>query len=438
MFRSRSSDSDSAAGVNPAQERELVDLRGQVDSLTAEVAAQKTEAANAQGLLRALDRVQATIEFTLDGTILTANDNFLRTVGYSLAEIRGQHHRMFADPDYARTAEYREFWARLGRGEYDAGEYRRLGKGGREVWLQASYNPIFDANGRPVKVVKFATDITAQKQLTVRMDALVAQVRSSVGEVTGSAEEIAKSADSLNHRVESQAASLEQTAASMEEITSTVRQNADNAAEARRLAMASREQAERGGAVVDQAVVAMHAINESSRKIADIIGVIDEIAFQTNLLALNAAVEAARAGDQGRGFAVVATEVRGLAGRSAEAAKQIKALISDSVGKVAGGSTLVAQSGETLGEIMASVKKVSDIVSEIAAACSEQSTGIDQIGLAITQMDEATQQNAAMVEESTAAAQAILEQTRALQSAVNGGASAPASPAARPRLRAAR
>jgi methyl-accepting chemotaxis protein len=200
----------------------------------------------------------------------------------------------------------------------------------------------------------------------------------------------------------------------MEEMTTTVKQNADNAGQANQLAMAARDQAEKGGSVVSQAVKAMADINDASKKIADIIGVIDDIAFQTNLLALNAAVEAARAGEQGRGFAVVASEVRSLAGRSATAAKEIKELIQDSVRKVEDGSVLVTQSGQTLEKIVASVKKVSDIVAEIAAASREQSSGIEQVNRAVMQMDELTQQNAALVEEATAASQAMAEQVRGL------------------------
>jgi methyl-accepting chemotaxis protein len=205
----------------------------------------------------------------------------------------------------------------------------------------------------------------------------------------------------------------------MEEMTSTVKQNADNAGQANQLATAARDQAEKGGAIVGKAVKAMGEINDSSKKIADIIGVIDEIAFQTNLLALNAAVEAARAGEQGRGFAVVATEVRSLAGRSATAAKEIKDLIQDSVKKVEDGSVLVTQSGQTLDQIVSSVKKVSDIVAEIAAASREQSSGIEQVNRAVMQMDEMTQQNAALVEEATAASQSMADQARDLNKMMN-------------------
>jgi methyl-accepting chemotaxis protein len=204
----------------------------------------------------------------------------------------------------------------------------------------------------------------------------------------------------------------------MEQMTSTVRHNADNAGQANQLAIAARDQADKGGAVVGRAIEAMNAINEASRRIVDIIGVIDAIAFQTNLLALNAAVEAARAGEQGRGFAVVASEVRNLAGRSATAAKEIKALIQTSVERVDQGALLVTDSGATLEQIVHSIKRLSDIVAEIAAASHEQSAGIEQVNKAVTQLDELTQQNAALVEESSAASEAMAEQARKLDAAM--------------------
>jgi len=247
-------------------------------------------------------------------------------------------------------------------------------------------------------------------QLADNMAEIVAKVKHAAAEVYRGAEEISQGNANLSQRTEEQSSSLEETASSMEEMTSTVKQNADNAGQANQLAIAARDQAEKGGAVVSKAVRAMTDINDASKKIADIIGVIDEIAFQTNLLALNAAVEAARAGEQGRGFAVVASEVRNLAGRSATAAKEIKELIQDSVRKVEDGSVLVTQSGQTLEQIVAAVKKVSDIVAEIAAASREQSSGIEQVNRAIMQMDELTQQNAALVEQATAASQAMAQQ----------------------------
>lgn len=257
-------------------------------------------------------------------------------------------------------------------------------------------------------------------QLADNMAEVVALVKDAAGEVYRGSREIASGNTNLQQRTEEQSASLEQTASSMEQMTKTVGQNADNAAEANQLAVAARDQAEQGGSVVSKAVHAMSGINESARKIADIIGVIDEIAFQTNLLALNAAVEAARAGEQGRGFAVVATEVRTLAGRSATAAKEIKDLIRDSVKKVEDGSMYVTRSGQTLEQIVASVKKVSDIVAEIAAASREQSAGIGQVNRAVLQMDELTQQNAALVEQASTASQAMAHEARGLHEMMGG------------------
>jgi methyl-accepting chemotaxis protein-1 (serine sensor receptor) len=252
----------------------------------------------------------------------------------------------------------------------------------------------------------------ALKNMTGKLSQIVTDVRASADSVGSAAKQISAGNNDLSQRTQEQASALEETASSMEEMTSTTKQSADNARQANQLAAGTRDQATSGGAVVTQAVAAMGEINTSSKKIADIIGVIDEIAFQTNLLALNAAVEAARAGEQGRGFAVVASEVRNLAQRSATAAKEIKGLISDSVEKVQSGSKLVDASGETLNEIVGSVKKVSDIVAEIAAASQEQSSGIEQVNKAIMQMDEVTQQNAALVEEAAAAAKSMEDQAQ--------------------------
>ncbi len=256
----------------------------------------------------------------------------------------------------------------------------------------------------------FKTLATGVNRLLANMADVVRSMSRAAAEVRTGSEEISRGNADLSQRTEEQASSLEETASSMEEMTSTVKNNADNAAQANQLASAAREQAERGGSVVGAAVVAMGEINASSKRIADIISVIDEIAFQTNLLALNAAVEAARAGEQGRGFAVVASEVRNLASRSAEAAKEIKTLIQDSVGKVTEGTKLVDESGKVLAEIVTRVTKVTDVMAEIASSSREQASGIDQVNKAITMMDEVTQQNAALVEEASAAAQALTGQ----------------------------
>lgn len=638
----------------------------------------QSDIVNLEGQVAAINRSQAVIEFELDGTIRHANDNFLAALGYSLEEIKGQHHRIFVDASESATPEYAAFWDKLGRGEFDAGQYKRLGKGGTEIWIQASYNPVFDAAGQPMKVVKYATDVTAQvkanaavkdaveqtrgvvvaaqagdlsqridtegKQdamldlcqgindmlngieenrqreqevaaenlqirnaldnvsgnvmiansqrtitymnkavmqmmrsneddlrkelpsfkvdnlingsidqfhknpshqagllenlretyraqikvgslhfaliaspiiteqgehrgtvvewidrtaevaveeeigtivaassrgefdnrvsldgktgffaslaqginqlldtcqvgfndvirvlgslaegdLTQKIEAdyqgtfadlknnlnrtidsltdMVVSIKSASDDINSAATDISAGGEDLSSRTEEQAASLEETASSMEELTSTVKQNADNAKQANQLAIGASDVASKGGVVVGDVVTRMSEITESSKKIEDIISVIEGIAFQTNILALNAAVEAARAGEQGRGFAVVASEVRSLAQRSSGAAKEIKQLISDSVERIEDGSKLVEQAGSTMEDIVTSVKRVTDIMAEISAASQEQSSGIEQVNQTIAQMDDATQQNAALVEESSASAKSMMDQ----------------------------
>jgi methyl-accepting chemotaxis protein len=724
------------------------------------ITAQKVQTADYAGQIEAISKSQAVIEFNMDGTIVTANDNFLSTLGYSLNEIKGQHHRMFVEPEYAQGSSYKEFWETLGRGEYQASEYKRIGKGGREVWIQASYNPILDPNDKPIKVVKFATDITEQvaekakseeiaknaqalevcqasvmmadmdmnivyvnqsatsmlksrerelraalpefnadrlvgtnvdvfhkqpshqrgmisklndvykteievseltfgliatpwvdhtgtrigtivewedktealaaeietkrvadenarvkqaldnvgtatmiadpdfniiymnrsvttvfqaaeadirkdlpgfdssklmgtnidifhknpahqrglvgglkgtfeselkiggrtmsivansieidgerlgtvvewvdrtaevaieKEINHLVDAansgdftiqlpvggkegfflnlteglnsltstannglndvlrvinamaegdlttkieknydgifgalkdsvnttinklmeVISEIRSASVTLRNGASEIATGNADLSKRTEEQASSLEETASSMEEMTSVVKQGAENSRDANELSQTAKKKATDGGIVVQRAVTAMEEINKSSKEIADIIGVIEEIAFQTNLLALNAAVEAARAGEQGRGFAVVAGEVRNLAQRSADASKEIKDLIRNSEAKVAEGSNLVNESGKTLADIEEAVIKVSAMIEDISAGAEEQTSGIEQVNTAVAQMDEMTQQNAALVEQASASSEAVSDRAAGLAKMVD-------------------
>jgi methyl-accepting chemotaxis protein len=374
-------------------------------------------------------------------------------MGYALSEIIGKHHSMFCRRDYVSAAEYAQFWTRLAAGEFFSNEFVRVSKSGREVWIQAAYNPIVDSAGKVVKVVKFATDVTArmsaigevnsglealsQGDLTISLDQAfvpsmeelranfnnsVLKLRQTMGTIgvngaaiAAAAHEISNAADSFSKRTETQAASLEETAAALEQITTTVTDSSRRAQEASLLVARTKQGAEASGEVVRSAVGAMGEIEQSSTAITNIIGVIDDIAFQTNLLALNAGVEAARAGEAGKGFAVVAQEVRELAQRSATAAKEIKALISTSGQQVRKGVELVGKTGEALTEIVERIGEINDNVAAIVQATREQAVGLKEINVAVNSMDQATQQNAAMAEESTAASSGLAEQAAELR-----------------------
>jgi len=424
----------------------------------AELRAAGLEVVELRARVALLTKSLALVDYAPDGSILAANDHFLALTGFTLAALR---RKTFGD---LCAAGDRELWSRLQRGESLSGQYERQCADGRVVWTQSFFGPVHGADGRIVGISELASDVTEQTLMSRQLQAALRDIQQAVkmsvdgdlvaripitgtsGEITrlcndvnavlnarmvlirrvklltvdvrAAAGEISKGNTTLSQLTEAQAASLEETASSMEQMTASVRATADNAAQASDFALAARKQAEAGGQAVGAAVTAMGQISASSKKIADIINVIDEIAFQTNLLALNAAVEAARAGDGGRGFAVVASEVRSLAGRSATAAKEIKSLIQDSVEKVREGTLLVDASGKTLGDIVAAVKKVTDVVSLIAASSAEQSMGIEDVNQSVMKIDEATQQNAALVEQTAAASQAIVDQAAELHTVV--------------------
>jgi methyl-accepting chemotaxis protein len=326
----------------------IVDALGRVSGVVkyaTDVTERRIAEADMDGRLRAIDRAQATIAFALDGTILEANDNFLAAMGYTLDEITGRHHRMFVDPTEAASDSYAQFWAGLRDGRHDSGLYRRFGKGGRVVWIQATYNPILDAHGNPVRVIKYATDITAQ---TVAAQTLQREVVSLSGAVLD---------------------------------------NALKAGRAEELADGARVAAQRGGGVVADVVRTMGAIQESTRSVEDILELIDTIAFQTNLLSLNAAIEAAHAGESGKGFAVVADEVRQLAMRSGTASKQIHALIGDARERVDEGAELVGTAGLVMEEILGAVSQVTDVTTAIGESAKLQSTGIDRVNAAVSELE---------------------------------------------------
>ena len=402
--------------------------------------------------IEAISRAQAVIEFKTDGTILSANQNFLQALGYTASEVVGKHHSMFVDPAFAASPAYAEMWRKLNAGEFIADEFMRVGKGGRHVHIQASYNPVFDFRGRVFKVVKFATDVTDRvenverlangltslangdlsqtidKPFIAALDRLrrdfnaasarlrdaMATVRNNAETISAGAHQVRISADDLAKRTEQQAASVEETAAALEEITTTVKDSSQRAEDSGQLVGRAKAHADRSGAIVNEAMVAMDRINQSSNEISNIIGVIDQIAFQTNLLALNAGVEAARAGEAGKGFAVVAQEVRELAQRSASAAKEIKTLITASGAQVANGVTLVGKAGEALQEIAGNVQDINKDIGAIIESAREQSTALNDINRAINLVDQGTQQNAAMVEEQTAASHGLAAEAKAL------------------------
>ncbi|MBV7377849.1 PAS domain S-box protein [Maritimibacter dapengensis] len=412
----------------------------------------KNRAIDHAGQIEALGRSQAVIEFEPNGTILTANENFLSAMGYEAHEIIGKHHRMFVDPTEAQSSDYAAFWEGLKSGAHRSDEFRRIGKGGRDVWIQATYNPITDDDGRVIKVVKFATDITARKlavgaiaaaitrlannDLSGRIDApmphefeglkvgfnsaiaslsqVVAGITDRSGMILSEVAQIAGAAQDLSARTEKQAAALEETAASLDQMASSVDHAAESADAATRTADETDESTRIGLEKAKRAAAAMTEIAESSEKVRQITNVIDDIAFQTNLLALNAGVEAARAGETGRGFAVVAAEVRQLAQRSSDSSREIADLINATSTQVQGGVTLVEDSREALVQIADSVAHIRMQVQGLAQSAKEQSQGLKEINAAANQLDQTTQQNVAMFEETTAATQSLKSVTEQL------------------------
>lgn len=423
---------------------------------------------DAKGRLDAINRAMAVIEFDLEGKILAVNDNFLQVMGYSRQEVVGHHHRMFVESSYAQSSEYPRFWNRLARGEYFARTYKRVAKGGRIVWIEATYNPIFGSDGKPVKVVKYAMDVSANPntrllknvvqdavdlleavakgdltrdfrqeyrdyeltmfyplvlQLQAAIQQMLQSLQSSVGEaskvshtVRDVAQSVSGNAEQLRLGMQSQLSALQTMASQMQAMNHSVQTNTQTSQEVAVMARNMQQQTKEGMSVMQQTINAMQAMSASSTQIVDIVAMIDAISFQTNLLALNAAVEAARAGEHGRGFAVVAGEVRELANKSANAAKDIRQLIGDSLARIQTGTRLADQSGDMLDAINHHITQVAEKVDQIAQSSTVQSDVIQQVSYSVNQVERITEANNEQVRSANAAAESLSKEADTLHS----------------------
>jgi methyl-accepting chemotaxis protein len=432
----------------------------------------KLKNAEYESKVAAMSKAQAVIEFDMTGHVLCANDNFLDVMGYTIDDIRGEHHRMFCEPEYATGSEYKRFWQKLNRGEFDSGRYKRIGNNGKTIWIQATYNPILDLNGKPYKVVKFASDITAQVDLENSVTAqaasdgakikrllesvgraaagdltsaividgdepldhlaegiskMIADLRKVIGEVVASANGFADASTTIAERsggvamgTQALGATVEEMNASIDGLTNSIDVIAGNTSNADTLAKDTQREAEAGAKAVAKSIEAMDLINRSSEDIGEIVKVISEIANQTNMLAFNAAIEAARAGEHGLGFSVVADEVRKLAERSSQATKEISKLINESVKRVSAGSEISRQASDAFDKIVAGVAKTTMAISDISKATNEQLLTAREVSTAVQYIAEEAEKTASACDSIARSTEGLNERAGDLNKTVSG------------------